>query len=134
MNQKEIEKKLEAYKKALHRHAHLADITNNDGIEVFHFQVYGFHKLTEAFKDLENEITKTTRPRRFRVRDYQIVNRFGDDDEIMRAGFRWDSGEWTLTLGPNDVVNAEYIGISRSSGWNRYYEWIQLSDVEEIYP
>lgn len=60
MNQQEIEKKLEALKKALDRRVHLADITNNDDIEVFHFQVFGFHKLTEAFKDLENEITKAS--------------------------------------------------------------------------
>lgn len=121
----EIEKKLEALKKTLY------------AFKQTPFQWYPqvtFEQVIEKLSELEDEITKTAHPRRFRVRDYQIVNRLGDDDEIMRAGFRWDSGEWTLTLGPNDVVNAEYIGISRSSGWNRYYEWIQLSDVEEIYP
>ena len=125
MNQQEIEKKLEALKKTLYAFKQTPFEWNPQ---------VTFEQVIEKLSELEDEITKTTRPRRFRVLDYQIVNRFGDDDAIMRAGFRWDSGEWTLTLGPNDVVNDDYIALDRTCGWYRYYEWIQLSDVEEIYP
>lgn len=56
MNQKEIEKKLSALKKALGKHKQIG--TPPRYVEAIQFKILDFHEVAEAFADLEYEIAK----------------------------------------------------------------------------